>query len=104
MPELLGDRHGVQAARAAEGQQREVARVEALLDGHHPQRADHLGVGDPDHAGAPARPCALEPSDAIARRAAPASSATPPASGVPASSRPSTRFASVTVGSGPAAP
>ena len=44
--ELLGDVGGVQAARAAEAQQRQLARVDAALDGHHPQRADHLGVGD----------------------------------------------------------
>ena len=48
--ELLGDRGGVQRPGAAEGQQRELARVDAALDGHHAQRAHHLRVGDVDDA------------------------------------------------------
>ena len=43
--ELLGQRAGVQAAGAAEGDERELARVEAALDGDHAQRPAHLGVG-----------------------------------------------------------
>ena len=46
--ELAGDRRGVHRAGAAEGQQREAARVDAALDGDHAQRPDHLLVGDPD--------------------------------------------------------
>jgi len=41
----------VQTACAAEGQQREAARIDALLDGHHAQRPEHLDVGDADDAG-----------------------------------------------------
>ena len=104
--ELLGDRGGVQRPGAAEGQQRELARVDAALDGHHAQRADHLGVG---HAHDPAR--ALLVPTARARRparrppswAASASSSTP-ASGSSGSRWPSTRLASVTVGSVPPRP
>jgi hypothetical protein len=44
-PELLRDRGRVQRPGAAEGQQGEAPRVDAALDGHHPQRAHHLGVG-----------------------------------------------------------
>ena len=55
-PQLLGDGRGVQRSGAAEGQQREAARVDPALDGHDAQRAHHLGVGDPhDPLGAGAR-------------------------------------------------
>ena len=47
-PELGGDRRGVHRPGAAEGQQGEVARVDAALDGDHAQRAHHLLVGDAD--------------------------------------------------------
>ena len=39
---------GVQRAGAAEGAEREVARVEAALDQHRAQGADHVVVGDAD--------------------------------------------------------
>ena len=48
----VGVRHqigGVHRARAAEREQREVARVEAALGQHRAQRADHVVVGDPHH-------------------------------------------------------
>ena len=48
--QLVGDRGGVQRAGTAERQQREAARIDALLDGHDSQRADHLGVRDADDA------------------------------------------------------
>ena len=46
IPSSLGERGGVQRPGAAEGHQREAPRVDAPLDGHHPQRAEHLGLGD----------------------------------------------------------
>jgi hypothetical protein len=49
-PELLGDGGGVERPGAAEGQQREAPRIDAALDGHHAQRAHHLGVGHADDA------------------------------------------------------
>ena len=42
--ELLGDRGGVQRPGAAEGEQGELARVDAALDCHHAHRARHLGA------------------------------------------------------------
>ena len=47
-PELVGDRRRVQRTGPAEREQRVAARIDASLDRHHPQRADHLRVGDPD--------------------------------------------------------
>ncbi len=44
--EQARERIRVQRPRAAEGDQRVVARVVALLDGHEPQRADHVLVDD----------------------------------------------------------
>jgi len=41
----------VQRAGAAEGHQREVAGVEALLDRDQPERAEHVLVDDVDDAG-----------------------------------------------------
>ena len=49
-PELVGDLRGVQPAGATEREQRVAARVDSALHGHDPQRADHLGVGDPADA------------------------------------------------------
>ena len=49
-PQLVGHLAGVQPSRASEGQQRERPRVDALLDGHDPQRAEHLDVGHADDA------------------------------------------------------
>ena len=95
-PELLGERAGVQRPGAAERDEREVARVVAALDGDDAQRAQHLGVRRPRSTSRgsipPSARCGrvaveLEP----ARRASPGS-------------RPSSRFASVTVGSVAAAP
>ena len=47
------DRIDVQRPGAAEAHQREVARVVALLDRDHPQRAEHVLVDDVDDALAP---------------------------------------------------
>ena len=47
------------AAGAAEGEEGEVARVEAAFDADHAQRPGHLGVGDPDDA--PRRLVRVEP-------------------------------------------
>ena len=70
--ELLGDGRGVQRPGAAEGEQREAPRVDAALDGHDPQGADHLGVGDAhDPLGALARvesQLARQPLDRRVRR------------------------------------
>jgi hypothetical protein len=83
MPSSAGDRDRVQPPGAAEGQQREVARVEALLDGHHPQRPDHLGVGDADDALGRRQQVVTERAERADRALGGlASSATPPASGV----------------------
>ena len=46
----LRQRIGVKRAGAAEGDQREVARIVALLDRHEPQRAAHILVDDIDDA------------------------------------------------------
>ena len=63
----------MERAGAAEGEQREVARVDAALDGHHPQRPDHLRVRDAaDPLGALAQPepeLLAEPADRVACRA-----------------------------------
>ena len=48
--ELACQRGGVQRARAAEGHEREPARVDPALDGHQAQRTQHLGLGDADDA------------------------------------------------------
>ena len=104
MPSSSAIARGVQPARAAEGQQREAARVDAALDGHDAQRADHLGVRDADDARARPRRApspsdvdrALGGVDVERRRRRRAASS--------GSSRPSTRFASVTVGSVPPRP
>ena len=45
--ELARQRARVQRPRAAEGHQRQAARVDPALHGHHAQRAQHLGLGDP---------------------------------------------------------
>ena len=63
------------------GMQRERSRVDAPLDGHQPERAEHLCLGDADDPLAQAR--ASSPSSAaspaMARRARSRSSRTPPA-------------------------
>ena len=47
----LGKRVGVQRPGAAEGDQREVARIEALLHRDQPERTEHVLVDDVDDAG-----------------------------------------------------
>ena len=84
-----------------------LARVEPALDGHHAQRAHHLGVGDAHDARArsPRRSRPSSPREPRRRLRAAASRRArrrPPAA--PASRRPSTRLASVTVGSVPPRP
>ena len=44
--ERVGDLAGVHAAGAAEGEQRELARIESALHGHDANGALHVGVGD----------------------------------------------------------
>ncbi len=46
---LGGQAVGVQGAGAAERDQREIARIEAALHRHQPERAHHGGVGDFDN-------------------------------------------------------
>ena len=46
----MRERVGMQRTGAAEGDQREVARIVALLDRHEPQRAEHVLVDDVDDA------------------------------------------------------
>ena len=48
--ELRGERDGMHAAAAAEGDQREVARVVAAIERDQLQRVDHVVVGDADDA------------------------------------------------------
>ena len=47
---LGGDIGGMQPAGAAEGQQREIARVEPLLEQREPHRRAEIGIGDRQHA------------------------------------------------------
>ncbi len=83
--QLLGERAGVQASGASEGDERQLTRVEAAFDADDPQRPDHLGVG---HLDDPA--CGLLAvqaelvADATERRSAwPRSSRTSPPSFAP---------------------
>ena len=48
--ELDGKRDAVHAAAAAEGDQREIARIVAAVERHQLQRVDHVVVGDADDA------------------------------------------------------
>ena len=57
------------AARPAEGDQPELARVEAPLDGHQADRLDHVGVGDPSTPSAASS--TLSPSGSRSASAAP---------------------------------
>ena len=105
--ELLGDGGGVQRPRAAEGHQRQLARVDAALHGHHPHRLRHLRVG---HARDPGgRLLQREAQLAGQRRRSPArpprgrAGHRPPAAR-PRAAGPARRFASVTVGRSAAAP
>ncbi len=106
--ELGGDRGGVHRPGAAERQQREAARVDAALDRDDAQRPHHLLVGDPHdplgglqlaEAERPRRGRPIAACGRVARRARRRR---------PGSSRgarqPSSRLASVTVGSAPPRP
>ena len=106
--ELAGERDGMQRPGAAEGEQREVARVVAARQRHHADRAGHVRVGEPGSRPRRRLP-ASRPSGAadLRRRRSPRTGPTAPASSTASSaagsSRPSTRLASVMVGSRAAA-
>ena len=86
--ELLGERAGVQPAGAAERDERELARVEAALDGDHPQRPAHLGVG---HAHDAERGLERVEAELGAERSSAASAASRESVSSPPSSAPSPR-------------
>ena len=48
-PKLLREAAGVQPSRSAEGDERELARIDTSLDADDPQGARHLRLGDRDH-------------------------------------------------------
>ena len=98
--ELVGDRRGVHRAGAAERHQREAARVDSALDGDHAQRPHHLLVGDPHDAlgGLGSEPELLSELRDRRLRGLGVEADAPPARSEPPGS-PSTRLASVTVGS-----
>ena len=105
--ELARQRHRVQRPGAAEGEQREVARIEAARQRHHADGAGHVRVAEPDHGrgrlvDAEAQ-AAWRASRRRRRAPAPPSPAATPRAGPLGSSRPSTRLASVMVGSRAAA-
>ena len=78
-PELLGERARMQRPGAAEGDEREPARVDPALDADHAQRPRHLRVDDADDAERrPRRAAEPEPSPARARRAAGRALTSPP--------------------------
>ena len=54
----------MQRPRSTEGDEREVARIVATLDGHHAQRTQHLRVDDID------RRLGIDPRERMLRRAA----------------------------------
>ena len=88
MPERLRELGGVERPGAPERHEREVTRVEAAVDGHHPDRARHVVVADARRCRAP-RPRARAPALREARRPPvaqrPRRARTPPArSAVPA--------------------
>ena len=92
---------------AAERHQGQAARVVAALDRDDADAARHLRVGDAQDAGGGFDQVETERPAmrvAMARVAASASSGNSPPSLVSPPSRPSTRFASVTVGSAPPRP
>ena len=47
--EFAAEHRSVHRRAAAAGQQRQVARVVAALDGHQLEHVDHVGLGKPDH-------------------------------------------------------
>ena len=91
--ELFGERARVERTGAAERDEREPARIVAALDRDDAQRAQHLSVHDLHHR---SRDRCLSRARAAASR----SRTSPPGSS--AGSRPSRRFASVTVAPPPA--
>ena len=97
----LGDRVGVQRPGAAEGDERELARVVAALDADHAQRARHVLVDDPQDAvgGLPRATAPSRRRPSAPRRARPRRRATSRRRSGRAGRRPSTTLASVTVGS-----
>ena len=50
MPSIVGDLRAMQRAGAAEGDQRVVARIDALLDGARADGVGHVGVDHGEHA------------------------------------------------------
>ena len=105
--ELLGEEGRVHRAGAAERDEREVTRLDPLGHGQRPDRLRHLRV---DHVEDPFRELERLERELRARvrrrrvrAAAVSSDSRPPANDV-GSIRPSTRFASVTVGSLPPRP
>ena len=106
--ELARDRDRVQRPGAAIGDEREIAGIEAALGGDALHRIGHRGGGD--RAGCrPAAVVTSMPSGSAmrvrsARSAASTSSFISPPRKRSAPSRPSTRLASVTVGSVPPRP
>jgi hypothetical protein len=104
--ELAGQRGGVQRAGAAEGEQREVARIVAARDRHHADGAGHLHVAEPQHRAR--RRVAVEADVARPILSAKIRAHALDRTGgdgeqLAGLSRPSTRLASVMVGSGAAA-
>ena len=96
-----GDRGAVQRAGAAEGDQREIARIIAAADRDQPHRIRHVGVGDADDRvrGRLARQAERIRRHCLHRLSAASAGSSvilPPARLVP--SRPSTTLASVLVG------
>ena len=104
----LADRAGVHRAGAAEGEQRQAAMVDAAIGGVGAGRARPSSRRRCDRC--PPAACAgvtfpaPSPSRSIAASAAGLSSGMSPPRKLSASSRPSTRSASVTVGSAPPRP
>ena len=104
--QLLRQRGRMQRARATERHQCEPARIDAALDSHQPQGAQHLRLGHPDDAPRALQHAELQllREDADGALGRIRSSASPPASVCAPGRRPSSRLASVTVGRMPAAP
>ena len=97
----------MQRPGAAEGDEAELARIEAALDGDEPDRLDHVRVRDPQDA--LGRLLDVSPSgsamrDSIASRARSTSSSMRPSRNRSFETLPSTSCASVFVGSVPPLP
>ena len=95
-PQRLGQRAGVERAGPAEGDQRQAGRVDAPCHRDGPQSFGHGRVDGGDHVGGVHSGRRQRPSGGVAVEAADARE------GVPASMRPRTTSASVTVGCGAA--